>query len=54
MSVRESLVYSCPVGVAAAAPLVEVGVDSDERVGHTMRINEVLGCYYTHFSEIPD
>ena len=43
----ETMGYSCPVGVVGLVGLVEAGGESDERVGHTVRINDILGCYYT-------
>jgi len=46
-AVKESLSYSCPVSILGLSPIIELGCDSEERLGHTHRINDILGCYYT-------
>ena len=53
MSVREAMGYVCPNRVSGGESLIEAGGDSVEKSGHTLRIHDILGCYYTHVSEIP-
>ena len=53
MSVREAMRYDCPMRVSGGESLIEVGGDSLEKSGHTLRIHDILGCYYTLVSEIP-
>lgn len=46
-AVNESMSFSCPVSISGWNAIIELGCDSEERLGHTLRINDILGCYYT-------
>lgn len=54
MAARELISYSYPPRLAKVEPIIEPGCDSTERETHTSRIHDILGCYYTHASEIPN
>lgn len=54
MAAKELLAYTFPLRLAKIEPIIEPGCDSLEREAHTNRIHDILGCYYTHASEIPN
>jgi hypothetical protein len=54
MAARELISYSYPARLTKVECIIEAGCDSLEREAHTSRIHDILGCYYTHVSEIPN
>lgn len=54
MAARELINYFTPVRLGKIENIIEPGCESGEREGHTNRIHDILGCYYTHASEIPN
>lgn len=51
MAAKESMSYFSPPALKKTfESLIEVGHDSLEREGHKLRIDQVLGCFFTHVS----
>lgn len=54
MAAKELITYTYPLRLGKLENIIEAGCESLEKEAHTSRIHDILGCYYTHASEIPN